>query len=138
MYILESAGGVIVNEANEVVIVYTNTKSWQLPKGTVEKGEKYLETAIREIKEETGLVNLEYLKELPSYSRIPTHKIDTKHQIHYFLFRVNNQTVRPGAEVKFYKLIPLDEVSRHLTYKEDARFIKDNLADIKKSLSTNS
>ncbi len=33
----ESAGGVIVNENNEVVIVFTNTKSWQFPKGTVEK-----------------------------------------------------------------------------------------------------
>ena len=33
----ESAGWIIVNENNKVVIVFTDTKSWQFPKGTIEK-----------------------------------------------------------------------------------------------------
>ncbi len=65
----ESAGGVIVNEKNEVVIVFTDTKSWQFPKGTVEKDEDYLKTAIREIEEETGLKNLKLIKKFPVYTR---------------------------------------------------------------------
>ena len=120
---VESAGGVILNELNEVVIVFTNTKSWQFPKGTVEKGEQYLETAVREIEEETGLKNLEYVKELPIYSRVSTHEENTIRYIHYFLFRTHKQELIPSAEVTDCKWIHIDKVDSELTYVEDKKFI---------------
>jgi 8-oxo-dGTP pyrophosphatase MutT (NUDIX family) len=120
---VESAGGVILNEFNEVVVVFTDTKSWQFPKGTVEKGEKYLETATREINEETGLKNLEYVKELPVYSRVSTHEDNTVRYIHYFLFRTQKQVLTPGSEVTQCKWVSIDEVENELTYDEDKKFI---------------
>jgi len=123
MKIIESAGGVILNEFNEVVIVFTDTKSWQLPKGTVENGEKYLETAIREIKEETGLTNLTYIKELPAYSRISTHEVDTRRYIHYFMFQTQKQGLSPNSEVTRCKWVSIDKVDIELTYEEDRYFI---------------
>ena len=51
-----TAGGIIVNEYKEVVIVNQNHDSWSLPKGHVEDNETFLETAKREIYEETGLI----------------------------------------------------------------------------------
>jgi len=120
---VESAGGVILNELNEVVIVFTNTKSWQFPKGTVEKDEQYLETAVREIWEETGLKNLEYIKELPVYSRVSTHEENTIRYIHYFLFRTHKQKLMPSAEVTDCKWIHIDKVDSELTYVEDKKFI---------------
>jgi diadenosine hexaphosphate hydrolase (ATP-forming) len=132
---VESAGGVIVNELGEVVIVYNNTKSWQFPKGTVKAGEEYLQTALREIAEETGLKELTYVKDLPVYSRISKHQEDTKRIIHYFLFRTKNQLLQPSAEIRFSKWITLDEVDKHLTYPEDRKFIIDAIEDIKQAIS---
>ena len=57
-----TAGGIIINEYKEVVIVNQNHDSWSLPKGHVEDNETILETAKREIYEETGLSDIEFIK----------------------------------------------------------------------------
>jgi len=48
----------------KILVLYKNYKNkyegWVLPKGTVEAGEEYKETALREVKEETGLTLLNY------------------------------------------------------------------------------
>lgn len=53
-----SAGGVAVNEQGKLLMVKVkNLKGeivWTFPKGHVEKGEKTPETAVREVREETG------------------------------------------------------------------------------------
>ena len=46
-----TAGGIIINEYKEVVIVNQNHDSWSLPKGHVEDNDTFLETAKREIYE---------------------------------------------------------------------------------------
>ena len=53
-----SAGGVIYRRRDdqvEVALIHTG-KRWGLPKGHVEKGERVEETAVREVREETGLL----------------------------------------------------------------------------------
>lgn len=64
-----SAAGVVVNGDKAVLVFQTNTHTWTLPKGHVDKGESLLETAKREIHEETGITNLAFVKELGSYVR---------------------------------------------------------------------
>ena len=127
---VESAGGVIINELNELVVVFSDIKSWQFPKGTVEDGEEYFGTAIREIKEETGLVELTFIKKLPIYSRVSTHEKDTIREIHYFLFRTKKQNLNPSAEVTDCKWVPIDAVEDKLTYPEDKKFITEIRQDI--------
>jgi 8-oxo-dGTP pyrophosphatase MutT (NUDIX family) len=135
MKTIDSAGGVILNELKEVVIVYTNTKSWQFPKGTVEKDEKFIDTALREIKEETGLSDLKLIKRLPSYSRVSTHENNTIRNIHYFLFTTNKTSLTPDAEITDCKWTPINEADNLLTYPEDKQFIIEQRPEILKILS---
>lgn len=55
--LVEAAGGLVKNTANQVLFIYRNNK-WDLPKGKTEKGEDIKETALREVEEETGVKGL--------------------------------------------------------------------------------
>ena len=52
--IIEAAGGVVFNEKQEALLIY-RLKTWDLPKGKIDKGETPEVAAVREIQEETGL-----------------------------------------------------------------------------------
>lgn len=55
-----SAGGVVYREKNDGYVYLIGKHSgyhkWVLPKGLVERGESYAETAVREVEEEVGVV----------------------------------------------------------------------------------
>jgi bis(5'-nucleosidyl)-tetraphosphatase len=128
----ESAGGIILNEFDEVILVFTDTKSWQFPKGTVEKGESYLKAAIREIKEETGIEDIKPIKKLPVYTRLSNDR-DKKilRDIHYFLFKTKKKELTSGAEVSDCEWISINNVEDKLTYKKDKEFFKSIKEQIK-------
>ena len=50
-----SCGAVVINEKKEILLVKTVKGYYGFPKGHMEKGETKLETAIREVKEETNI-----------------------------------------------------------------------------------
>ena len=60
---VKAAGGVVLNANNEVLFIF-RSGVWDLPKGHVEAGESFEETALREVEEETGLGAIHLLKEL--------------------------------------------------------------------------
>jgi 8-oxo-dGTP pyrophosphatase MutT (NUDIX family) len=55
--IIKAGGGIVVNEQNEVLLIYRRGK-WDLPKGKLDDGETIEECALREVKEETGLFKI--------------------------------------------------------------------------------
>jgi 8-oxo-dGTP pyrophosphatase MutT (NUDIX family) len=122
----ESAGGIIVNENNEIVMVFTDSQSWQFPKGTVWRNEEYLATALREIKEETKLKDLKLIKELPVYTRPSMDEKGKKciRDIHYFLFQTKKRDLQASAEVTACEWVPIDKVLDRITYPEDKEFFR--------------
>lgn len=54
---VEAGGGVVFNPAGQFLVIRRN-EIWDLPKGKMEEGEDFESTALREVKEETGLKNL--------------------------------------------------------------------------------
>jgi ADP-ribose pyrophosphatase YjhB (NUDIX family) len=52
--IIEAAGGVVTNAEGDTLLIY-RLKTWDLPKGKIDKGETPEQAAVREIQEETGL-----------------------------------------------------------------------------------
>jgi len=60
---VHAAGGFIKNEKNELLMIYRKGK-WDLPKGKMDKGETAEECVVREVKEETGLKDVELIAPL--------------------------------------------------------------------------
>ncbi|MCB0794560.1 MAG: NUDIX domain-containing protein [Flavobacteriales bacterium] len=60
-----AAGGVVSDERDRILMIFRNGK-WDLPKGKIEREESLDEAAIREVKEECGLTQVELLGPLMS------------------------------------------------------------------------
>ena len=94
-----SAGGVLINQENKVYLIYKISRDeWLLPKGTIEKGEKVKDTAIREVHEETGYTDISLIKEDPiattEFSFVETDtKMTVNKYVTYFLFRLSDSAV---------------------------------------------
>ena len=58
--VVKAGGGLVKNNKDELLFIYRRNK-WDLPKGKMDKGETIDQTALREVKEETGIVNLEII-----------------------------------------------------------------------------
>jgi len=61
--LIKAGGGLVTNIHNELLMIKRHGK-WDLPKGKVEKGEKISTTAIREVEEECGIKNLEITQKI--------------------------------------------------------------------------
>ncbi len=99
-----SCGGVVIFRG-KVLVLYKNIKNkyegWVLPKGTVEEGEEHKETALREVREESG-VNASVIKYIGSsqYSFSAGDDIIDK-QVHWYLMMADSYYSKPQREEYF-------------------------------------
>jgi bis(5'-nucleosidyl)-tetraphosphatase len=129
----ESCGGIIVNNGNVVVVKQTKTNTWSLPKGHVDVGETCLQTAIREIHEETGLQKLELIKELGSYVRPVKSLPGVMKKITFYLFTTEETVLEPcDVHNPIARWVSIDEVPSYLSYDEDKKFYKSILHELEK------
>ena len=71
-------GIVVLNEENKVFVAkrIDNPKNfWQMPQGGIDKGEKFYEAALRELKEETSIESVSLIKEIDKFTTyyLPDH-----------------------------------------------------------------
>ena len=50
-----SAGAVVLNDQNEILLIQGPDRGWEFPGGIVEPGESAADGIIREVKEESGI-----------------------------------------------------------------------------------
>ena len=129
----ETAGGIVLNNNNEVLIVAQKHNVWSLPKGHIEKNENTLEAAKREIKEESGVTQLKLIKELGHYSRYKISKSgeDDKSElktIYLFLFTTTETDLKPeDPDNPDAKWIAIPDVPSYLTHAKDIAFYTQQL-----------
>ena len=131
-----SAGGVVLNSKGQVLVVSQHGTSWSLPKGHIEPGEQDVTAAAREIREETGITQLDLIKELGSYKR---HKIGLDggedqtelKDITIFLYITDELDLKPqdphNPEARWVESY---QVANLLTHSKDREFFKSILPEI--------
>jgi ADP-ribose pyrophosphatase YjhB (NUDIX family) len=126
-----SAGGVVTNDEGKVLVVSQHGTSWSLPKGHLDPGESPLEAARREIYEESGIQELELVRELGTYER---YKIGVDggedrgelKVITMFLFRASEKELRPvDADNPEARWVERAKVASLLTHERDKEFFSN-------------
>jgi 8-oxo-dGTP pyrophosphatase MutT (NUDIX family) len=62
-FYIKAGGGLVINPFGKVLLIYRRNV-WDLPKGKQDPGETLAQTAVREVKEETGLTDLRIVERL--------------------------------------------------------------------------
>ena len=125
MRIEEKSYGIIpLRQENGVwqvlLILHQGGRHWAFPKGHGNAGETALDSATRELKEETGLDIQKLLQDSPLVERYQFHR---KHEVvvktvQYFPALVSGELKLQAEEIRDAKWVPLKEAASHLTFKE--------------------
>lgn len=123
---LKSAGGVVFYPTKDGIyfLLLKYPRYWGLPKGTIEFGEKEIETAQREIKEETGLE----VKFLPGFLEKTAFFFFDRgervlKEVIWFLAKAKNQKVNISNEHEGFVWLPYQDALKQLTYDNDRRLL---------------
>lgn len=99
-----SCGGVVIFRG-KILVLYKNYRNkyegWVLPKGTVEPGEEYRQTALREVYEETGVHAsiIKYVGKSQYTFHIPQDVVDK--EVHWYLMMSDSYASKPQREEFF-------------------------------------
>jgi 8-oxo-dGTP pyrophosphatase MutT (NUDIX family) len=135
MPIEKSAGAIVFRkEGNRIFYLLLQYPSsakaprnyWDFPKGHVEKGEKEIETVKREVKEETGLEDIEIVD---GFKKLIKYFFKFKGEnifkiVTYFLAETKNKNVKISFEHIGYKWLPCEEALEQLTFKNAKEILK--------------
>jgi len=99
-----SCGGVVIFRG-KILLLYKNCRrryeGWVLPRGTVEEGESYKETALREVREESGAICriVKYIDKSHYTFEVPEGVVSK--DVHWYLMQSENFYSKPQKEEFF-------------------------------------
>ena len=105
---------------------------WDLPKGNIEEGEEPAETAVREVREETGITDLRMVpgfeKKIEYFYRRDGKKVHKT--VVFFLAETTTEKVTISFEHQAYGWFDYSEALKTVTYPNAKRLIKEGEAFI--------
>jgi 8-oxo-dGTP pyrophosphatase MutT (NUDIX family) len=129
MPVEHSAGAIVFRRESRAIlylILHYEEGHWGYPKGHIEKGETIDETVRREIREETGIIDLEFLsgfKELTKYFFVSEGQRIFKTVV-FLLARTPTQEVKLSFEHIGYDWLPFEEALERITFKDEKTLLQ--------------
>ena len=123
----DAAGGVVVHEEKVLVLFRLGReRDVRLPKGHIEPGESPQEAALREVREESGYMDLVIQTDLGiqqvEFERNGKHTIRTEH---YFLMTLSDEQNQAQPELDRLPLwLSWDEALKRLTYEVERDWVR--------------
>ncbi len=118
----KSAGAVVFRREKEVtyyLLLHYQAKHWDFPKGHIEEGESLKQTIVREVAEETGIMDIVFIdgfKEKIEYFLKLKGKTIFK-VVMFFLAQTKTKEVKLSFEHTGFKWLPYEKALEQLTYK---------------------
>ena len=126
--VIEAAGGILWRETSrgrQVAIVHRpRYDDWALPKGWREKGETYLEAAVREVKEET---NCQVTPAAFAGSVSYTVKGVPKIVLFWHMSLTGDCVFQPDEEVDKFAWLSIEKAVKKLTYDGEKKLLANAL-----------
>lgn len=127
----KSCGCIIINDKKEVLLIHHNAGHWDFPKGHVEEGETEIETAIREVKEETN-IDVE-VDEIYRYSTKYSPKQDVLKEVIYFLAKnISDNKQAQLEEVSEVKWFAMEDAINKITFDNSRNILIQLKKDLEK------
>ncbi len=127
MAMIHSAGAVlytVIDGERRYVLVREKNGSYGMPKGHVEPGETLAETALREIREETGVTATLHTTEPVTVDEYPIAGGDVK-RVSWFVAHYADQTpVADRTQVLGVLVLPIDAALKTLTYNSTREILR--------------
>ena len=103
-----------------------STGHWSFPKGHVEKGETTEETVRREVREETGITELEFIPDFKETIRYFVNYDGQKRMkfVAFFLARTSQREVTVSFEHQGFAWLSYEQAVSTATYRSDKQVIK--------------
>ena len=112
----------------EFLIIKHRQGHWSFPKGHMEKGETDLQTAKRELSEETGITDVKFISEGIELSEVYLFNSGKNHRVEksvdYFIAEVFSETVKiDNMEIVNFQWCGLDKGLKLVTFPESENLL---------------
>lgn len=124
---VHAAGGLVYRDTSgekipEILLIHRPNRDWSFPKGKQDSGETLLQTAVREVKEETGLTCL--AQDLIGRVNYVVNEKKLKKEVTYWAMTVESGEFKPNSEVDEIQWVTVEEAKELLTWERDQEFLK--------------
>lgn len=125
----EKSCGAVVFDGDKILLIKQLEGHWGFPKGHVEGGETEVQTAVREIKEETNY-DVE-IDERYRYQESYSPKEDVKKDVVYFVAKkMGGNMLAQVEEIQDIKWLSIEDAINKLTYQSSKNVLREVIKDL--------